>query len=502
MILMKYITSLILAIIITFSLPVDNVSAANNSVSITIPRFEVAVNDRIVDSTLMQYPLIVYNDITYFPLTWGWCGELGLASSYSQKDGLYIANYISRWQEVSDTGGYQARGSKHIAVIPTYPVFINGRQIDNNKEQYPLLNFRNITYFPLTWRFVVDEFGWDESWSSSTGFKLSTQGALKEHLPGTHFNETSFYITENYRDYAIIEKLIEERSISAEPNENGDYSNNYVGQSTEYYKLDYNTNKLTKTESKETKDTPYNSGAVKSEGVFELFGSNNSILTFKDIALLDLSKDAGRGNSIDSVSATEYTVNGMKVYLTSVFFTQGSTSIPAPYTPTKNYVFIDKGDNVLHHLDSWPTDQILSAIYPYGKDGFYLSSKGRIFGSGRYSNGRGFVSLVKSDLSTTILNEKWEDWNSLHAIGTDDGGNIYLLNTWFPDFDNINGGRGTVSPINDGYFRLDLSGKLTKIYPFIYADGAFVTHTGQIYLDTNWNNSILHLQSNTRIMLD
>lgn len=496
---MKYITALILATMVTFSSPINDVLAKDNSVTITIPKFKVSVNEDVVDSTVMKYPMIVYNDITYFPLTWDWCRKLGLTSGYTKEEGLYIANYTSQSQEILDAGNYQAAGSKHTALIPTYPVFINGEQIDNSKETYPLINFRNITYFPLTWRFVVDEFGWEESWNNTSGFKLSTYGSLKEHLPGTHYNAISSYIVENYRDYSIVEKLIEERFISTEPNEHGEYSDNYVDRRYEYSKLDYDTNTLMKIESKETEDIPYDSGSVKGEEVSELFTSDNSTLSFKGDMLLDLSKDAGSGNSIDNVYATKHNINGMKVYLTSVFFTQGSISIPAPYTPSKNYVFIDKGDNVLHHLDSWPTDQTLSDIYPYGKDGIYLSSKGRIFGSARHNNGRGLVCLVKSDLSVTTLNDKWEDWNSLDAIGTDDAGNLYLLNTWFPDFESISAGSGIVSPIRDGYFRLDLNGQLTKIYPFVHGEATFVTPSGQVYLDTNWGNAILHLQSNTKI---
>lgn len=500
---MKKIISLILTIIIIFSLSTYKVSATSNSVSITIPSFKVTVNDKIVNSTEMKYPMIVYKDITYFPLTWDWCNELGLASSFTNKDGLYIANYISESHEdILHEAGYQATGRKYTAVIPAYPVYINGQQIDNSKERYPLLNFRDITYFPLTWRYVVEEFGWDQSWSGTSGFKLSTHGNLKEHPPGTHYDAISSYVVGNYRDYAIIEKSIEERSISSQPNEGGGYSNRFEDQNYEYYKLNYDTNKLMKIQSKETKDTPYNSGAVKGEKVDELFTSEGSALYFKDSNLIDLSKDAGIDNSIDKIYATKHTVNGMDVYLTSVMFTQGSVSIPPPYTPSKYYVFIDNGDSVLHYLDSWPTDQIPSDVYSYGKDGIYLSSNGRIFGSSRYNNGRSLVCIVGPDFTATTLNEQWENWNSIDAIGTDDEGNLYLLNTWFPNFDNISAGPGTVSTVNDGYFRLDLKGKLTKIYPFVHGDLAFVTPSGQIYVDINWNDGILHLQNNTRIILD
>jgi hypothetical protein len=145
MMLVKHITPLILAIALTCSLLTYDVSAANNSVNITIPSFNVTVNDRAVDSTLLQYPMIVYNDISYFPLTWNWCRELGLVSSYTNEDGLYIANYARESQNTLDDGSYQAAGTQYTAVIPTYPVYINGQQINNNQEEYPLLNFRNIT---------------------------------------------------------------------------------------------------------------------------------------------------------------------------------------------------------------------------------------------------------------------------------------------------------------------------------------------------------------------
>ncbi|MEA1962155.1 MAG: hypothetical protein U9N81_12960 [Bacillota bacterium] len=499
---MKHIISLILAITMTCSLLTYDVSAANNSVSITIPSFQVTVNDRTVDSTQLQYPLIVYNDITYFPLTWKWCRELGLASSYTNEDGLYIANYTSESQDTLDDGSYQAAGTQYTAVIPIYPVYINGQQIDNNKEEYPLLNFRNITYFPLTWRFVADEFGWDESWSNTSGYKLYTHGSAAEYPPGTHYYSESFFPLENYRDYLITEKVREERSINTQPSEHGTYSDKYEGRTYSYYKLDYATDTLTQTASEETADTPYNSGAVSGENVDDLFCGNSSILCFKDSPLLDLTEDAGTGNAIDRVYATKHSINGMTVYMTFVLFTQDNRSIPAPYTPRKYYAFIDKGDGVLHQVDSWPTDQILSAVYPCGTDGVYLCSTGRIFGSTRYNNGRGWICIVNADFSVTTLNGRWEDWNSLDAVGMDDAGNLYLLNTWFPDYDLANRTQGTVSPINDGYFRLSLDGKLTKIYPFVKADQIFVTPSGEIYIDADWIDPILHLQTGTWIKPD
>jgi hypothetical protein len=38
-------------------------------------------------------------------------------------------------------------------------------------------------------------------------------------------------------------------------------------------------------------------------------------------------------------------------------------------------VGIDNGDGDLHRVESWPTDQILSAVYPLGTDGIYFKIK-------------------------------------------------------------------------------------------------------------------------------
>jgi hypothetical protein len=499
--LMKRALPLTLAAALMFSPLTQDAAAADSTVSVTIPAFKVTVNDRGINSADLQYPLIVYKDITYFPLTWRWCRELGLTSGYTETDGLYIANDIAERQEILDDGGYQAADSRHTAVIPDYPVYINGRRIDNGKEAYPLLNFRNITYFPLTWRFVADEFGWDQTWSSESGYKLRTSGGSAEvPSPGTHYYQEIFYTLESYRDYAILEKTREERAISAEADQHGGYSDNYVGRSSTRYKLDYATDTLTETASEETEDVPYLSGAARGENASEWFSGNGAALRFRGDTLLDLSEAAGEGNTIDSVSATKYFVNGLTVYLTGVYFTQGDISVPAPYTPVKFYAWIDNGGGIPQRVTSWPESQVLWAVYPFGTNGVYLCSNARIFGSRRLNNGRCWICAVNSDLSETTLNGRWEDWNSLNAIGMDDAGGLYLLNTWFPDYDRVTDrGQGQVSPIRDGYYRLAPDGTLSKIYPFIRADEMFVTPSGGIYINILRMNMILHLQSGTKI---
>ena len=83
-------------------------------------------------------------------------------------------NYISeRVKKISDLIPYtpnkgSLRTSLENAVLPNFQIQFNGKDIDNNSETYPLLVFRDITYFPLTWRFLVDSFGWTSSLISPT----------------------------------------------------------------------------------------------------------------------------------------------------------------------------------------------------------------------------------------------------------------------------------------------------------------------------------------------
>ena len=177
---MKRALSIILTIlIITASMPAALLAA--QSVRITIPSFTVTLNGTPIDSLNREYPLIVYKDITYFPMTYHDCRYLGLETSWSERDGLGIINsgISGAFQEQRRD---KANNRNSSATICEFPVKVNNKNIDNAKEEYPLLVFRDVTYFPLTWRFAVDEFGWEYSFSESDGLKIrsSSKGALAE----------------------------------------------------------------------------------------------------------------------------------------------------------------------------------------------------------------------------------------------------------------------------------------------------------------------------------
>ncbi|NLT94244.1 MAG: hypothetical protein GXW85_01715 [Clostridia bacterium] len=165
---------LIACLVMVFLLGISTmaVDAAEKKVSVKIPGFSVYLNGTKVDSWHRQYPLIVYNDITYFPMTYHDSRFLGIETRWQPETGLVIektditAAFREDYRKTKNSASYTA-------TVPTFPVKVNGKAIDNTKEEYPLLLFRDITYFPLTWRFAVEEFGWEYSFDAREGLKIT-----------------------------------------------------------------------------------------------------------------------------------------------------------------------------------------------------------------------------------------------------------------------------------------------------------------------------------------
>lgn len=170
----KNICLIVIFIFIISSIIPAYAETTSNSVKVTLPTFKVTINGSKMDSSYSKYPLIVYKDITYFPMTYNDCRYLGLESNWKGiEDGLLIdATDITAAYNPYNTN--IKNSSSYMAMIPTFPIKINGKSIDNSKEEYPLLIFRDITYFPITWKFGVEEFGWNYSFDSKNGLVINS----------------------------------------------------------------------------------------------------------------------------------------------------------------------------------------------------------------------------------------------------------------------------------------------------------------------------------------
>jgi|GEM_PF-1185514 len=139
-----------------------------------LPNFPVSFNGTPIDNQRATYPLIVYKNITYFPMTWDYASALGLTATFTEAKGLVIEKSLSSVDLVQSRTANNSLTASYNVSLPYFPITVNGKKINNASEPYPLLLFRNITYFPLTWRFAVDEFGWEYEYTNTTGLRIET----------------------------------------------------------------------------------------------------------------------------------------------------------------------------------------------------------------------------------------------------------------------------------------------------------------------------------------
>lgn len=79
-----------LAVSLSFSLYNPVSRAASGDVQASFPVFPVSVNGTVLDVSHSEYPLLIYNDITYFPMTRNNTAALGLSVHWEAGSGLSI----------------------------------------------------------------------------------------------------------------------------------------------------------------------------------------------------------------------------------------------------------------------------------------------------------------------------------------------------------------------------------------------------------------------------
>lgn len=160
---------------------------AAQQVKVTLPTFKVTLNQYEMENKHNQYPLIVYKDITYFPMTYHYADFLGLKTNWANNT-LTIDKEPHPYADYSDWYAQKATNkNSYTATVATSKIVVNGKNIQNSQEQYPLLLFRDVTYFPLTWRFAVDEFGWMYSFDAKNGLNIYSKGNTSIHQYPTQY---------------------------------------------------------------------------------------------------------------------------------------------------------------------------------------------------------------------------------------------------------------------------------------------------------------------------
>ncbi|WP_162238536.1 DUF5050 domain-containing protein [Paenibacillus sp. A3] len=121
-------------------------------------------------------------------MTWNYTRALGMTTAWDPVNGLAIGKQESCDPVVRQDLTSQENSDKGMkATLVPFPVGVNGKAISNAEEQYPLLLFRNIVYFPMTWNYTHDAFGWTTSWDATNGFGVQAC----EKAPGADAPQTA-----------------------------------------------------------------------------------------------------------------------------------------------------------------------------------------------------------------------------------------------------------------------------------------------------------------------
>jgi hypothetical protein len=122
------------------------------------PAFKIMINNVNMDNATSKYPVLMHEGVTYFPMTWRFTQALGLDVEWDSKEGFSInksdqpaAKFYNEAAIISAKNLY--------AKLPDFTIRVNSKIIDNNQEEFPVLVFNDVTYFPMTWRFAVEELG-------------------------------------------------------------------------------------------------------------------------------------------------------------------------------------------------------------------------------------------------------------------------------------------------------------------------------------------------------
>lgn len=437
------------------------------SEKVIIPDYECIINDSSVYYADSVYPLLSYKNITYFPMTYEYCRALTLTSSYSETEGLFIAYHPGNpcsfpvYETVSNV-------RENDAVIPEYPIYINGRKIDNKNAEYPLLNFRGITYFPMTWDYAVNEFGWTTSWEpgiftvNASIYQSQSQSIsiAEEMADGVVFGINDFIFAPGFGGYSASE-------------------------SSSYKKLDFATEKLTDLQDyvrpvikTETSNRSVDITVDEEKG--EVYADGVLLPEVCDFTRFDPSEFESHNVR---VSAWIETLNGVDFMTVNERFSAWRKDGSGLGTNV-SYIYFIEENGTPHFIGTFLTP--ISAVKT--ESGTYFTLRG--YGQATFKHYMTSSTLCRfADGVITNINDTFPDHNSVNLIGAANG-KLYLKCEWCPQPMSLEYCWHDVSAINDGYFEYDGT-SLKKVGNYVYSDYDVLSPDGKIWAVSNRNLSVI-----------
>lgn len=461
-------TIILITIVLTLFCCLNFNVSANNTVSAVIPDYQIIIDNASIYYADSMYPFLNYKGITYLPMTYEYSRAMNLTTGWLEGTAFMVAyNPCDDKMPVYET---VANKKYNTAVVPTgYNIYVNGKKTDNSKAEYPLLNFRGVTYFPMTWEYAVENFGWEINFKSNV-FTINTE------------NNTAYRWTlEEKRENDTVLRLYYGKEITTD---GGEIEYDYI---TEYYSMDNTTGDMVQLNDYDVNETntPVNTQvdvAVEDGYVYykdqKLDGIYINEAT-KDYINSDKAKEAGYeiyASTSEAYSPLEVVDIRVNTYDYGINMRLGK----------KDYTFI-RANDILLPLGPYKT---VENVYELNGDIYFntVDYAQTIFR--HYLQNRRMWKLTKDGQITEI---SYADYNSIKIIGKANG-KLYLKCMWSPE-NPMEDSPFSVSLVNDGYYTFDGEG-IRFISPYIYSDFDIVTNSGDIYSVNNVLDKIAKCEIN------
>ncbi len=419
-------------------------SYASEEITVLIPDYDFIIENNSVYHNNSQYPILSYKDITYFPMTHEYCRLLDVSTAWVDGEGLFIASHPAEFSTIPSYANAQnTKYSK--AVIPDYKVYVNGKEIDQSKEEYPLFNYRGVTYFPLTYRYATEEFFWNIDFKEE-GKRSLTVSSFRSSSGST------MTVYETTDDYAVVH------------NPNGD----------NFLRIDFNTDEVSEFVGYD-KDEPLYQTPVESDRILEI-KDNHFVLDGVPMAEIKVLAEGTATSDELQPSYFEY-IKGDARFLN--LHTYYNLDIPAPYTPYERYTYIVHNGKFI----PLPGNIAIQNAIEANDESIYISFE-------RYSGYRGSTIIndhlyrLMPDGTLVYINDLFPDYGSIELLGKANG-KIYVKCEWMPEEQRVYGlfDSYSISPYNDGYYTYD-GENLSLVRRYTYSDRVIVAPNGKLYAIT------------------
>ncbi|MCU6791131.1 hypothetical protein OB236_03205 [Paenibacillus sp. WQ 127069] len=201
--------------------------AESSSVQVSIVKFPVKVNGQMMNNKQLDYPFVVYKDVTYIPLNWDLMQELELNIDWTAAEGLKIYRScctspywmypaLEKTKYVQSGKAANLLTRTYSAKVATAPIQLWGAQIVNDKEEYPFLEFRDVTYMPLTWTFAHTRLMMDLQFSLEEGLSIwSGQDQVLQQI--VYDDAEALYVDALGKDYKTYAMMKIDKKLQTKP---------------------------------------------------------------------------------------------------------------------------------------------------------------------------------------------------------------------------------------------------------------------------------------------